>query len=100
MGHIGIVPRILDHARAREVVAMVRGRQREGDLRAVRQFDADGIGKSAAQQRRIGGSGGGRGAGARSPASAQMHGLLIAHERINSESPPIRKETLPWRAPA
>jgi hypothetical protein len=71
MGHVGIIAGILDDTGRRRVRVATARRQREGHPFAARQRDFDRVGKFAGQQRRIGGLGGRRGAGAGGPAPAE-----------------------------
>ena len=82
MGHVGIVARILDHARDRRVLLFALGGKREGHALPAGQRDLDRIGKRAGDKRRERGLGRRRRAGAGGPAA--LEGPCLVHGRGNS----------------
>ncbi len=78
MGHVGIVARVLDDARACHAVAQRLAGQGKARRFALGQGDGHGIGELAGQERGIGRRRGGGGAGAGGPAAAQVLSLGLA----------------------
>ena len=79
MGHIGVVPGILDDAGAGQPLAQFGERQRKARRLAARQPDRHRIGKAPGQQPGKGGARRRRGAGAGRPAAPQRRRPIACH---------------------
>ena len=95
MGHVGIVAGVLDHAgRRRAVASAVVASAKAGRLPPRQASTSTGSGNSPGQQRRKGGLGGRRGAGAGGPAAAEHLGFRCHAHRYKAPNGPRHGGTL------